>query len=134
MIENPEKPNKDIAALHPLMWNEVHGLLARLADVAKEEPWFPEFTLFEGYRSPERQALMIARGRSKAKPWQSAHQYGLAVDLLPVVFGKLTWSVPGDVWTRLAHEVLPFNMICPIGWDKPHCQHVIFKDIERAFQ
>ena len=83
---------------------------------------------------PERQALMIKRGVSKAKPWQSAHQYGLAVDLVPVVFGKLSWIVPGDVWTRLAAEVLPFELRCPIGWDKSHCQHTAFDDVMKAWR
>lgn len=134
MDANPEKPNQDIAALHPLMWDNVQGLMARLRKIHEDEPWFPLFKLFEGYRSPERQALMIKRGVSKSQPWHSAHQYGLAVDMVPIVFGKLSWSVPGDVWTRLATEVLPFNLRCPIGWDKPHCQHVVFDDIERAWR
>ena len=51
------------------------------------------------YRSPQEQALIYERGRSlpgpivtKAKPWQSAHQYRRAADAVPMVLGKPLWK------------------------------------------
>ena len=38
---------------------------------------------FEGLRSPDRQAHLLSKGTTKAGPWKSAHQYGLAVDFVP---------------------------------------------------
>lgn len=58
--------------------------------------------IFEHWRTPERQAQMIAKGASKAGPWQSAHQYGLAVD---VIHARHAWDVPERFWTDLAAVV-----------------------------
>jgi peptidoglycan L-alanyl-D-glutamate endopeptidase CwlK len=56
--------------------------------------------IFEGYRSVKRQADLFAIGRSApgkivtyAKPWQSLHQYGVAVDI--VFDGDIK---PGTQW------------------------------------
>lgn len=45
--------------------------------------------IFEGYRCAERQAILYSHGRlddqlivTWAKPWESMHQYGLAVDIV----------------------------------------------------
>jgi len=58
--------------------------------------------IFEGYRSPERQQFLYDTGRSKpgriitnAKPFQSWHCFGLAVDI--VFDGEL--AKPGIQWS-----------------------------------
>lgn len=59
-----------------------------------------EMVLVEGYRSPERQAELMAGGQAtRAGAWQSCHQYGLAIDAAPIRNGKLQWDM-GDAWTR----------------------------------
>ncbi|GAB3052565.1 M15 family metallopeptidase [Stenotrophomonas tumulicola] len=59
-----------------------------------------EMVLVEGYRSPERQAELMAGGQAtRAGAWQSCHQYGLAIDAAPIRDGKLQWDM-GDAWTR----------------------------------
>lgn len=59
-----------------------------------------EMVLVEGYRSPERQAELMAAGKAtRAGAWQSCHQYGLAIDAAPIRNGKLQWDM-GDAWTR----------------------------------
>ena len=85
-------------------------------------PWFAErfshalaecqslgfrVSLFEGYRSPERQQELYDQGRATrgkivthAKPFQSWHQFGLAADIAyRTPDGKWTWD--GD-FIRLA--------------------------------
>lgn len=52
----------------------------------------------EHWRTPERQAELLARGASKAGPWRSPHQYGLAVD---IVHQTLGWNVPERFWADL---------------------------------
>jgi len=44
-----------------------------------------DFTILEGYRSPEKQLIMHSQGVSKALPGQSPHNYqpALAVDIAP---------------------------------------------------
>ncbi|MCD9087056.1 M15 family metallopeptidase [Stenotrophomonas sp. SY1] len=59
-----------------------------------------EMVLIEGYRSPERQAELMAGGKAtRAGAWQSCHQYGLGVDSAPIRDGKLQWDMNDD-WTR----------------------------------
>lgn len=59
-----------------------------------------EMVLVEGYRSPERQAELMAGGKAtRAGAWQSCHQYGLAIDAAPMRDGRLQWDM-GDAWTR----------------------------------
>ena len=61
-------------------------------------------------RSNEDQAVLYAQGRTtpgdvvtNAKPGQSAHNYGLALDIVPVVHGKPDWSGSSPVWTEIAN-------------------------------
>jgi peptidoglycan L-alanyl-D-glutamate endopeptidase CwlK len=64
-----------------------------------------EMVLIEGYRSPERQAELMAGGKAtRAGAWQSCHQYGLAIDAAPIRNGKLQWDM-GDVWTRRGYMI-----------------------------
>lgn len=59
-----------------------------------------EMVLIEGYRSPERQAELMAGGKAtRAGAWQSCHQYGLGLDSAPIRNGKLQWDM-NDEWTR----------------------------------
>lgn len=59
-----------------------------------------EMVLIEGYRSPQRQAELMAGGKAtRAGAWQSCHQYGLGVDSAPIRDGKLQWNME-DPWTR----------------------------------
>ena len=58
------------------------------------------------YRSPEIQRGLYAQGRTapgrkvtRAKPWESPHQYYEAVD---IIHPSLAWDVSGDYWEALA--------------------------------
>ena len=61
-------------------------------------------------RSLSEQAALYMQGRSapghivtNAKPGQSAHNYGLALDIVPIVNGKPDWSGQGDAWREIAN-------------------------------
>ena len=60
-----------------------------------------QMVLVEGYRSPERQASLAAKGSAvtRAGAGQSCHQYGLAADSALYRDGTLQWDM-GDEWTR----------------------------------
>lgn len=49
----------------------------------------------EGFRSPERQAMLMASGNgvTRAGAWASCHNYGLAVDATVYVDGKPSWNL-----------------------------------------
>ena len=61
--------------------------------IMKEENGY-DMVLLEGWRSPERQNLLAARGANvtMATAWQSYHQWGLAADCAFVRQGKLVIS------------------------------------------
>src|SRR4030088_3519409 len=59
-------------------------------------------------RSPMEQEALYAQGRTSpgrivtnAKPGQSAHNYGLAIDVVPIVNGKPDWSGADPVWETI---------------------------------
>lgn len=72
---------------------------------AMQDAGYPAKILY-CYRSPEHQQKLYDQGRktkgdivTRAKPFQSAHQYYLAVDIIHPTLG---WSVSEDYWDALA--------------------------------
>jgi len=65
-----------------------------------------DMALLEGHRSPERQALLAARGSNvtMAGAWQSYHQYGLAADCAFYRDGKLVISEK-DPWAMRGYQL-----------------------------
>lgn len=123
----------DLEGLHPVVRAAVVGVLedVRAANLP--------FRLFESYRSPERQAMLFAQGRTapgdivtKARPWTSYHQYGLAADFVLFIDGKWSWSANGVLaraWDQL-HEIGRKHGLEPLSWERPHLQ-LIGTTIER---
>jgi peptidoglycan L-alanyl-D-glutamate endopeptidase CwlK len=73
--------------------------------IMKEEHGY-DMALLEGYRSPERQALLAAKGSSvtMAGAWQSYHQYGLAADCAFYRDGTLRISEK-DPWAMRGYQL-----------------------------
>jgi hypothetical protein len=79
--------------------------------------------VLETDRSPERQAQLYAQGRSEpgpvvthAKPYESAHNWGLALDVQPVP--------PTDAnWRRLRSVAAKIGFGLIGEWDPGHLQH-----------
>lgn len=79
----------DLGVLHPVVRDAVERVIAQLQ--AEQIP----FQVFEAYRSPQRQRMLFAQGRTapgdivtKARPWSSYHQFGLAVDFVLRIDGN----------------------------------------------
>lgn len=68
----------------------------------------------EVIRTPERQDQLFEDGHSKAKGGQSAHQYGMAVDLVHAQHG---WSLNRDQWKLLGDVGMDIakTLSLPIG-------------------
>lgn len=66
-----------------------------------------QLALLEGYRSPERQDSLAGLGPhvTRARAYQSQHQYGLALDAAPVMNGRLVIS-ERDPWAMQAYQAL----------------------------
>lgn len=95
-------------------------------------------------RTAEEQAELYAQGRTapgsivtNAKPWQSAHQYGRAVDAVPIVNGKLDWnyldvnhdSVPDKTeWRIMVEEADKLGLEWAGRW-KTFKEFVHFQDL-----
>lgn len=117
--------DNDRSHLHPVLREKLQQLDAAL--LSKGIP----LTLFEGFRAPERQADLYAQGRgtgtpghfvTKANPWSSFHQYGLAVDYVFQINGQWTWNEPRTgMWaeyTQLADSV----GLRSLSFEKPHVE------------
>jgi peptidoglycan L-alanyl-D-glutamate endopeptidase CwlK len=123
MIEPPR--NSDPACLHPLFREKARALLAALSSEG-----IP-FRLFEGFRSPERQQYLYTQGRTrpgaivtKARPWMSYHQYGLAGDFVIFENGKWSWDAAGARagWWRRLQETGRRLGLEPLSFEAPHLQ------------
>jgi peptidoglycan L-alanyl-D-glutamate endopeptidase CwlK len=79
--------------------------LLRVYKIMREEHGY-EMVLLEGYRSPERQAMLARMGPhvTSAGAWQSYHQYGLAADSAFLKGGRLVIS-ERDPWAMKGYEL-----------------------------
>jgi hypothetical protein len=73
--------------------------------------------IHEYYRRPEDQAAMLEKGVSKAGPYQSAHQYYCAGDLIHPAKG---WNVTEDYWDTLAACVRNVSLQLVVDLDHGH--------------
>lgn len=112
--------------LHPAFRQKVMDLLAAL-----QQEGLP-FRLFEGYRSPQRQAVLYTKGRTdkvspkvtNAKPWSSYHQYGTAADLILFENSKWSWDTKGpkSEWWERMHRFARAQGLESLSFEKPHVQ------------
>lgn len=87
--------------------------------------------VFESIRSPARQSHLYEIGRdpsaadygrtvTHARAYESAHQYGLAADLVFYVDGKWTWDAPlKGQWAELGDLAL-LNGLETLSFERPH--------------
>ena len=85
--------SRDMSLVYPLFAAKV------TAGVVKCRNLGIQAFVFEAWRSPQRQEYLYEQGRkregpivTKARGWDSFHQYGLAVDIACKVAGKWTWD------------------------------------------
>ena len=73
-----------------------------------------DFTVLEGVRTLERQRQLVAEGASKTL--KSRHLTGHAVDLAPMIGGKISWDWP--LYNRLAKIVKAAAAVerLPLQW------------------
>lgn len=115
---NPER-------LHPKARQNFMALAAVLEDQHRTGQIKTLFKPFEGYRSPERQNYLFhVEKTTKARAFQSAHNYGLAVDFVAWEDGRWSWAEHHD-WAALAFCARQRGLWAPISWDRPHVEHPI---------
>lgn len=73
-----------------------------------------DFCVGEGVRSAERQAELVAQGKSQTK--HSRHLTGHAVDLYAIVDGKVTWEFRYYKQIAAAMRVAAEKVGVPVVW------------------
>lgn len=125
---------RDMKALHPSCALAFRELAEYLRISFNEGATHSEFRVFETYRNPIRQLYLLEQGVSKAGAFQSAHQFGMAVDFVPgtqTALGfKWSWSANED-WPFLKRAAELYGLSCPIAWDKAHVQVKDWEDIRK---
>jgi peptidoglycan L-alanyl-D-glutamate endopeptidase CwlK len=117
----------DLSLLHPTM------RVASLAlDAGVTKAKLP-LRIFEGARTPERQADLYCEGRvpgigtpgkftTFSRPWRSRHQFGLAQDRVFFVNGIFTWVEPEKgMWSKY-WELARACGLEPLKFEAPHVQ------------
>lgn len=118
-------PDREPSRLHPTFRAKAERLIAKLS--AEQIP----FRLFEGFRSPARQRMLYAKGRTapgkrvtRARPWQSFHQYGVAGDFVLYEDGRWSWNTKEhrkQWWERL-HILGEEEGLKALSFELPHLQ------------
>ena len=138
IIPKTEMETFAISDLHPKMRTAIRPMI----EATRTFEWIARgqklrFEPFEGYRTPIRQEYLLAvRKTTKAGPWESAHQYGLAVDFACRVIDKYGlgagWSWPEDApWQVLKNLARANGLDIPIEWDRGHVQHPLWLQFRR---
>lgn len=91
--------SRSLDDLRPEVRRQVDGFLAACADAGID------LLVTCSLRSNDEQTALYAQGRTKpghivtnAKAGQSAHNYGLAIDVVPMVNGKPDWNGSDPIW------------------------------------
>lgn len=111
--------NRDYNLLHPKVRNQFQELGNYLHGSALK------FRLFEGYRSPIRQNYLFNQRPpvTKAKAWESAHNFGMAADFVWFDRGEWSWD-DEHPWDELRKAAKMFRLDVPISWDRGHVEAI----------
>lgn len=132
--------HRDIRLVHPAARQAFSELANYLSTAKAKGDTFTEFRVFETYRSPVRQQYLFddASGATKAQAWESAHNFGLAVDFVPYVFQdasyRWSWEDEHD-WSFLKWASSKFGCGClsvPIKWDRGHVEHPLWRQVRQT--
>lgn len=132
VVSSAIDPDKRFASpdlLHPRIRGKVTALIA---DLANE---IIPMKVFETFRTPERQQKLFNKGRvpvhdpskivTHAKPWESYHQYGLAVDMVIDHPDHGMWETGNatvDAWWSRYHALAERHGLEPLSFELPHVQ------------
>lgn len=115
----------DPSHLHPLIRNVLPELDRQLFQAGIE------LRLYEAGRSPDRQAALFAVGRdtgtpgkhvTRARAWESMHQYGLAVDYVFWQDGAWSWSEPSPGQWRAYQAIGASLGLRALSFEAPHLE------------
>lgn len=138
----------DMTILHPKFRGAFVALADDLMRAHKSGSTKTLFKVFETVRYADRQDHLFKIGASKARAWKSAHNFGLAVDFVPVVdideaerISEITgdatragWSWwQGHDYNFLKMSAERVGLVSPIKWDKVHVECPAFDKVLKHF-
>lgn len=93
------------------------------------------FEPYEAYRTPHRQRKLfdLQSGVTGADLYQSAHQFGLAVDFVPKPEGRWSWDGKHD-WDWLAKRAKECGLLRPYSWDLAHIEDPHWADLRHVMR
>lgn len=116
--------------LHPLFSEEARAFQMAVRDIRHD---IGLFEVFETYRSPSRQRALLqkANGVTKVGPWYSAHQYGLALDVVRrAPDGSWRWDgIPATTWVRIHAIARLCGLTAPYAFDPFHIESPHFRTL-----
>lgn len=121
-----EKSKQRLLKVHPLLAEKVRILGETLDRDGME------IQVVQGFRTAAEQQALFDQGRTKpgkrvtnARPFQSNHSYGLAVDVCPFVGGQPQWE-DEEGFQKIGHEAKLLGLEWGGDWknliDNPHIQ------------
>lgn len=129
---------RDLSLLHPKFARAVVKLNKLCSGGYQTGITKTNFKVFETFRHPTRQNDLFAKGTSKARQFTSAHQLGLAVDMVPYlnaeeatalgerigerVMPGWNWHSSHD-WDFLRRSAQQVGLLVPMQWDRAHVEH-----------
>lgn len=125
--------------LDPTFREQVDLFLARLAAEGIE------VAITSARRTIQQQNALYAQGRTakgdvvtNAKGGSSPHNFGMAVDICPVVAGKLQWGAPEETWKRIADIAVEMGLVSGFYWksfrDAPHLESKDWRSAQLAWK
>lgn len=115
--------------LHPIGRQRFRNLEGALTVAYLDKVTRTLFKPFETYRHPVRQQwLKDVKKTSKAGAFESAHNFGMAVDFVAYDLDEGVWSwEPTEDWAFLKSEAERHGLLVPISWDRVHVEHPIWQ-------
>lgn len=121
---------RDTNLLYPPFW----AAFSQCLEAAKKDGH--KLVVFETFRAPARQQSLYNQGRvtagsiiTQARPWQSWHQYGMAVDIAMFDGRKYGWNFdPAKIARYFEHELIKWGG----ANDGPHYQYAKLPKISSA--
>jgi len=128
ILENKLKQVNDLKYLHPVFREKINELRRICLNKGIE------FDIVETYRTPELQNKYLhKKGKrvTRLKGGDSKHQYGMAVDIVPVINCKQRWG-KNKQWKQIGEVGEDLGLIWGGRWRSPHDPgHFEFKvDVE----
>ena len=128
-------PKNKLSAVHPVLADYVHRMYAALVKRGIH------IRITDGLRTFAEQDKLYDQGRktkgdvvTDAKGGYSNHNYGLAVDVVPLVNGKADYKVSNDIWNIIGEEGRRAGLEWGGDWkklvDRPHFQLPVGMSVE----